>query len=194
MARYQLIASSEGGGVLDLVTKTRIRKDQPGWDDYQAALTAGEVPLPVGIDATQDLAAIKARVCADIDSYAAGLRNKVIAGRSAGGMASWALKLLDAMTVAAGQPSPFAAILPAIATGLGLPETPTSLNGAIAAVRGITEAEHVGKVLAQCAPFMAAEAAIDGMRGKHCDAINAMTDPRDVVTYNWQTGWPSLGG
>ncbi|MDQ5946186.1 MAG: hypothetical protein QG619_1609, partial [Pseudomonadota bacterium] len=75
---------------------------------------------------------------------------------------------------------------------LGLPTTPTSYNHAVAMVRGITEAQHVALVLAQAVPFMAAEAAIDGMRGKHCDAVNAMTDVPSLVAYDWSTGWPEI--
>lgn len=192
MARYQQLSNSEGGGVRDIATNKVIRRGDPGWDEYMGSLSAGEMPLPPGPSVNEDLATLKAKRCAEIDAYAAGLRNKVIAGRSPGEMASWALKLFDAMAVAGAQPSPFAAILPAIGTGLGLPSAPTSYNDAIAKVRGITEGAHVAKVLAQCAPFLMAEAAIDGTRGRHCDAVNAMPDGAAVVTYDWLQGWPEL--
>ena len=37
-----------------------------------------------------------------------------------------------------------------------------------------------------------AEAAIDGTRGKHSDAIAAMPDVQSIVAYDWHSGWPAL--
>ena len=188
-ARYQLLER----GVFDHQARAIVLPADPGWSDYLQWLTEGGVLLPLDpVGQVADLATAKAQRCAEINAYAASLRNKVIAGRSTGEMASWALKLFDAMAVAGSQPSPFAAVLTTLQTALGLPSTPTSYNHAVAMVRGITEAQHVALVLAQAVPFMAAEAAIDGNRGKHCDAVNAMTDVPSLVAYDWSTGWPAL--
>lgn len=192
-ARYQILAE---GGVFDLQTRSIVRpsKSDPAWLAYQAALTAGEVPLPPDAVGQLDLAAAKAARTEEINAYSAGLRNSVIRGRSAGEMASWIIKLLDAMAVQAGTPTPFAALLPQLGTALGLPAAPTSVNAALATVRGISEADHVAKVLAPAVQFLVAEVALDAIRGKHCDAIAAMTDIRDVIAYNWRAGWPAIPG
>lgn len=188
-SRYQLLER----GVFDHQTRSNVLPSGAGWADYLQWLTEGGVLLPLDpVGQVTDLAEAKAQRCTEINAYAASLRNKVIAGRSTGEMASWALKLFDAMAVAGSQPSPFAAVLTTLQTALGLPSTPTSYNHAVAMVRGITEAQHVALVLAQAVPFMAAEAAIDGNRGKHCDAVNAMTDVPSLVAYDWSTGWPAL--
>ena len=187
--RYQLLER----GVFDHQERAVVLPSDPAWAEYQQWLTEGGVLLPLDpVGQVTDLAEAKAQRCAEINAYAASLRNKVIAGRSTGEMASWALKLFDAMAVAGSQPSPFAAVLTTLQTALGLPSTPTSYNHAVAMVRGITEAQHVALVLAQAVPFMAAEAAIDGMRGKHCDAVNAMADVPSLVAYDWSTGWPEI--
>ena len=186
-ARYQLLER----GVFDHQARAIVLPADPGWSDYLQWLTEGGVLLPLDpVGQVTDLAEAKAQRCTEINAYAASLRNKVIAGRSTGEMASWALKLFDAMAVAGSQPSPFAAVLTTLKTALGLPSTPTSYNHAVAMVRGITEAQHVALVLAQAVPFMAAEAAIDGVRGKHCDAVNAMADVPSLVAYDWSTGGP----
>lgn len=190
-ARYQLLER----GVFDHQARAIVLPADPGWSDYLQWLTEGGVLLPLDpVGQAADLAEAKAQRCTEINAYAASLRNKVIAGRSTGEMASWALKLFDAMAVAGSQPSPFGAVLSTLQTALGLPTTPTSYNHAVAMVRGITEAQHVNLVLAQAVPFMAAEAAIDGNRGKHCDAINALSAIPDIVTYDWSTGWPEIPG
>jgi hypothetical protein len=188
MGPYQLLDE----GVFDLSSKTIIKRGQPGWSDYQTWLTQGGVLLPKDSLGQLDLVTAKANRTAEIDSYAASLRNKIIAGRSAGEMAAWTIKLFDAMAVLAAQPSAFTPILATLRTILGLPVTPTSYNHAIAMIRGITETEHATKVVSQAVPFLAAEAAIDGIRGKHNDAINAMLTVPEIITYDWSTGWPAI--
>lgn len=181
-------------GVWDLSTRTVVTKRTTPelWAEYEAWLTAGGILLPPDSVGQMELAEAKTTKCAEINSYAASLRNKIIAGRSAGEMVSWAIKLLDAMAVSAAQPNPFLSILPALQAALGLPSTPNSYNHAIAMVRGITEADHILKVLNQAVPFIAAEAAIDGTRGKHCDYVNNATTVEEIILYNWKTGWPVL--
>lgn len=171
-ARYQIISS---GGVFDHQTKTIVLPGQLGWREYQAALTAGESPLPADEAGMLPLADAIARRVEEINMYSAGLRNRAVRGRSPGELASWAIKLSEARAFLAGGTDADAPTLAAIAT-----------------IRGITTAALVQKVIDQATPFLMAEAAIDGIRGKHCDAIQAMTDVRDVVTYDWSTGWPAI--
>ncbi len=33
---------------------------------------------------------------------------------------------------------------------------------------------------------------LESMRGKHCDAVNAMADVPSLVAYDWSTGWPEI--
>lgn len=57
-------------------------------------------------------------------------------------------------------------------------------------VRGIPLADLCAKVLAKANQFYAAEGALAGICGKHGDAVAAMTDVRDVIVYDWMSGWP----
>lgn len=175
MARYQILMT---GGVFDLTTSSIVlpNNSSPAWQAYQEWLTAGNAPLPP--DATigqDDLATSKTKRKSEIDAYAAGLRNKVVRGRSAGEMASWSIKVAEARAY---QASSNPAQAPTLAT--------------IATIRGITVAALVQKVLDQAAPFLQAEAYIDGIRGKHCDRIDAMVDVASIITYDWMTEWPVL--
>jgi hypothetical protein len=173
-ARYQIL---QEGGVFDHQTRSIIKPDRSTaeWIAYQEWLTAGGIPLPPSSIGLDDLATSKTKRCEEINSYAAGLRNKVIAGRSSGEMASWAVKLGEARAYTA---SSDPADAPTLAT--------------ICAVRSITMANLIGRINAQATPFLQAEAYIDGIRGKHCDAVEAMTDVRDIVTYDWSVGWPDI--
>lgn len=173
MSRYQILKE----GVLDLTTGKEVKPDRSSkaWRDYQEWLTAGGVPLPMDIVGADDLATSKAKRKEEIDAYAAGLRNAAVRGRSAGEMASWAIKLAEARAYTASGQAADAPLLAATAT-----------------IRGIPLADLVVRVLAEAQPFMQAEAAIDGVRGKHCDAVEAMTDVRDIIVYDWRVGWPVI--
>lgn len=174
MSKYQIL---QAGGVFDLETRTPIAPDRSSkpWKDYQAWLTAGNTPLPPSTIGADDLATSKLKRQSEIDAYAAGLRNAAVRGRSAAEMATWTAKLMEARAYTA-TPGPAAAPLLTM----------------IATVRGIPTADLVARVLAQSEPFLQLEAYIDGIRGKHCDAIEAMLDVRDIITYDWLTGWPVL--
>lgn len=171
--RYQTI---QEGGVWDFQTRTRIPADRSNadWQAYLAWLTAGGVPLPPDVVGQDGLDTAKAKRVADVEAYAAGLRNKIVAGISAGEMSSWPIKIMEALAYEASGDDADAPML-----------------AATAQIRGITTAEMVAKVLAVAGQFAMAEAAIDGTRGKHCDAISAMTDVRDVIVYDWRAGWPA---
>lgn len=189
-ARYQFLAD---GGVWDLQRRARVLRDgSAAWDEYQTALTKGEVPLDPDPIGQLSLDEAKANRIADINAYAAARRNAVVRGRSAAEMAGWAIKLVDALAVMSRQPSPFAPILPSIGEMLGLEVR--SINHALGSIRGITEEEHAGKVIAQAVPSLVVEVLLDAVRGKHCDAIEAMTDIRDLLLYDWLAGWPKVPG
>lgn len=189
-SKYQILSS---GGVWDTETRSVILSDNSSalWLAYEVWLTAGNTPLPADTVGQDTLDVTKQKRLAEIDAYAAGQRNLAVRGRSAAEMSGWLGKLLDAMAVRAAQPSPFAAVLPTICTQLGLVSA-TSYNHVLAQIRGITEAAHVTKVIDQAVPFLVMEAALDGNRGKHCDAILAMTTVQQVILYNWRVGWPVI--
>lgn len=171
--RYQILAE---GGVYDHQERAVVRpsRSDPAWQAYQRWLTEGNTPLPADDVGQFDLAAAIVARCEEINMFAAGLRNSYIRGRSAGEMASWALKVNEARNY----------------TASGNPEAAPML-AMTATIRGIALEALVAKVLEQADPFAMAEAAIDGVRGKHCDALQAMTDVRDVITYDWRAGWPA---
>lgn len=175
-ARYQILSS---GGVWDFQTRAIVLPDRSSaaWQEYQSSLTAGETPLPPDVVGQLPLAEAQAARTEEINAYAAGLRNQAIRGRSAGEMASWSIKVAEARAF--------------LASGLATSAPTLALT---ASVRGMPLADLVSRVVAQSAPFLQAEAYIDGIRGKHCDAVLAMTDVRDVVTYDWHAGWPAIPG
>jgi hypothetical protein len=106
-------------------------------------------------------------------SIAKALRDRVIAGISAGEMAGWPIKLAEARAFAA---DPAGAQTPMLA--------------AEAAVRGVTVADLVAKVGGNSTRFAALEAAIGGADGRHRDTLAAMTTFDDVAAYDLTTGWP----
>jgi len=60
--------------------------------------------------------------------------------------------------------------------------------------RGVTLAALVTRVLNKADAAKRIEAAISGISGKHCDAIDARTTAAQIVAYNWRAGWPVVGG
>lgn len=188
MSRYQLLDR----GVFDHETRSIVLPDAPEWQVYREWLTAGGVPMPNDPVGQMPLDEAKRQRIDEINSYCAGQRNKIIKGRSAGEMASWGMKLLDALAVTQGQDSPYKPLMAAIGTALGLPTTPNSINDTMGMIRGNGEADYVSKVLRDGTQFIAAECALDAVRGKHCDAIEAMTDVSSIVVYDWRQGWPII--
>lgn len=173
--RYQLLAE----GVRDHQAKEDIQPDRSSskWQEYQAWVTAGNTALPADALGSLELADAIARRCEEINMYASGLRNAAVRGRSSGEMASWTMKANEAR----------------LYTATGAPADAPTL-ALTAQVRGITLDALVAKVLDQAAPFLQAEAYIDGVRGRHCDAVQAMVDVRDVMAYDWRAGWPTIPG
>lgn len=171
--RYQILPQ----GVFDFSTRTVVLPDNSSaaWQAYQAWLTAGNTPLPPDSVGQDDLATAKLKRQSEIDAYSAGLRNQFVRGRSVGEMASWTIKLVEARAWQATQ---------------DVAQSPMLV--ATAQIRGISTGEMAARVLAQAAPFLQAEAAIDGIRGKHCDAVEACATVPEIITYDWHTGWPTL--
>lgn len=188
--RYQVVLPA---GIRDLQTGKIIFKGMSEWNDYQAWVVGGGITLPPDNSGQYPtLAEAKLAKLEEMETHAAVLRNSVIRGRSVGEMASWGIKLMEALSILGSQPSPFSALMPAIATALGLPQTPTSLCQALGAQRGLTAAQFATKVVQQAAPFLAAEIAIDAARGVHRDAIEACTTIQQLIAYDWHSGWPNL--
>lgn len=119
------------------------------------------------LEETQD------EVCAEIEAFAAELRNKHVANISPAEMASWSIKLSEAAAFAAS----------------GDPESAPLLS-IEATARGCTLAELIAKVNGNATGLAALEAAIAGTSGKHRDAVRALTTFADVLAYDWHMGWP----
>lgn len=171
-ARYQILAE---GGVWDFQTRSRIPADNSNaaWQEYRAWLTAGGIPLPPDSIGQDDLPTAQAKRIAEIEAYAAGLRNKVIAGYSAAEMSSWPIKVMEARAYTISGNAGDAPMLSIEATA-----------------RGITLTDLAAKVLTKADGFAPLEATISGICGKHQDAIRALTDIRDLLVYDWRAGWP----
>lgn len=101
------------------------------------------------------------------------LRDRAIAGISAGEMAGWPIKLAEARAYVADPTN-----------------AKTPMLDAEAAARGVTVAELVGKVGGNSTRFAALEAAIGGTDGRHRDALAALTTFEDVASYDLTAGWP----
>lgn len=171
--RYQVLLS---GGVFDFQTRTIVLPANAEWQEYRAWLTAGNTPLPPDTIGQDDLATAKTKRISEIDAYAAGLRNLVVRGRSAGEMSSWPVKLLESRAW--------------LATADPL-QSPTLVL--TAQIRGITVTELANRVLGLAEPFLQIEATIDGIRGRHNDVVDACTTVAEIITYDWHSGWPNLG-
>lgn len=171
--RYQILPQ----GVFDFTTRSVVPPilSSAAWQEYQAWLTAGNTPLPPDTVGQDDLPTAKLKRQSEIDAYAAGLRNIVVRGRSAGEMASWSVKLIESRAWLANQDPLQAPVLVLTAK-----------------VRGISVNDLATRVIAQAEPFLQAEAYIDGIRGKHCDAVEACTTVQDIIVYDWHVEWPAL--
>lgn len=114
----------------------------------------------------------KELVRAQISARAKTLRDKAIAHVSAGEMASWPIKLMEAQGFAQGGSTP--------------------MLDAEAAARGITTAALVAKVGGNAVFFSALEASIAGTEGKHRDAVQALGGFDLVVVYDFSAHWPEV--
>lgn len=108
-----------------------------------------------------------------IDNHAAELRNKFTAGIGYAEMASWGLKQQEAT-----------------AYRLSGQAADAPLLAAEAIVRSVGIETLVVRVETNAARFMALEANIAGISGKHKDTVTAFVNFEGLLNYNWRTGWP----
>lgn len=116
---------------------------------------------------------LKDRRCMYVDKLATDKRNKVIAPYSPGEMAAWPIKRAEAVAYQVSGNAIDAPNLNAEATARGIP-LPTLVN----------------KVLSDAARFSWIEAHIAGTSGKHRDAIRTCQTIEEIMSYNYNTGWP----
>lgn len=112
---------------------------------------------------------------ASVSLHAKRVRDAVTATIASGEMASWPIKRAEAELFAE---QGDAAECPSLR--------------AESEARGVTLPVLVAKVLSNAARFVAAEAAIGGMDGRHRDAIAALTTFEEVDAYDFSTGWPEV--
>lgn len=144
--------------------------------DGQAMASSGAAQAIIDAYTPADaLAAARAEVTAAITAHAKALRDRVIAGYSAGELASWPIKLSEAAKFGASGQASDAPML-----------------AAEAQARGIELAALVGKVGGNAATFAGLEAVLAGLDGKHRDAIKAIGTIAEVYAYDWRSGWPEV--
>ena len=176
--RYQLLSQ---GGVYNYDTGATIKRGDTGWAEYQAWLSAGNAPLPP-VDKVPTLEEAKEDIKQAINDHATGLRNKAHAGTSPWEAASWGFKFPEAVKI----------------MGYGASTTLTNIKASNpriweeAEIRGIDPRVLAAKIEAKANDFWAMEAKIAGIVGKHCDAVDKLTDVRDVLFYDWRAGWPEV--
>jgi hypothetical protein len=138
------------------------------------ALVATDEAAAQAVIDTFTLAQAKAARCAEVSLYSGVVRDRFMAGKSAAEMASWPLKVAQAVTYTA---SGDASQVPMLAIE--------------AQARGVTLSTLVAKVNANAQAFSALEATIAGIDGKHRDAIMALDSFAAVASYNIAAGWPA---
>lgn len=105
-----------------------------------------------------------------------GLRDKIIAGAHPMEVQGWIAKATEALANAADPRDD--AKFPMIKLE--------------AAARGVAPDALVAKIAAKRAALINAEAAIEGARGRHKDAIRAMATVDELDAYDITTGWPVI--
>jgi len=176
--RYQQLRQ---GGVYDYDTGQTIKRGDDGWDEYQAWLSSGNKALPP-VDKITTLEEARADIKSAISDYAASLRNKTTLGISPAEIMAWTYKFLEAEKI----------------VGYGAQTTLATIqksNPRIweeAEYRGIDARDLAKKIWQKGAAFYKTEAHISGISGKHADAVDALDDVRDVLFYDWLSGWPEV--
>ena len=186
--RYQVMLPS---GIFDLQTRRQIFYGTAEWDEYQAALSAGEELVPPNQLGQLSLSGAKTAMIAEMEAYASSLRNGVNRGRTSGELAMWLLKLHDAIAIKASQQSPYSALMADIAAYLGIGQTPDSISQALGVPQGLTKMQFATAFITRAVPMIAIELAIEVRRGQHRDGINACATVLEVMRYDWHTGWPA---
>jgi len=143
------------------------------WTAFQANAARDGIEL-IPPASAPTCAELIARRCSESDALAAGKRDAIVAGTSPAEMASWPIKLAEAVKFTASSN-------PADAPNLS----------AEATARGVTLASLAAMVQTNGATLAALEAQIAGANGKHKDALGAMTDSSAVLSYDIATGYPT---
>ncbi|MCL2872430.1 MAG: hypothetical protein FWF41_05565 [Betaproteobacteria bacterium] len=176
--RYQLLRQ---GGVYDYDTGQTLKLGDPGWDEYQAWLSAGNKALAPA-DKIPTLDEARANIKSAISDIAASLRNKTTLGISPAEIMAWTYKFLEAEKI----------------VGYGAQTTLANIKASNpriweeAEYRGIDARDLAKKIWQKGSAFYKMEAAIAGISGKHSDAVDALADVRDVLFYDWLSGWPEV--
>ncbi|MDP1686878.1 hypothetical protein [Hydrogenophaga sp.] len=110
----------------------------------------------------------------EISAHATALRNRVIAGYSAGELASWSLKLGEARAFEASS------------------SAATPILSVESSMRGVSLESLVQRVLQNGMMFSMAEAAIAGCEGFHRDALDRCATFEEVAAYDFTAGWPKV--
>lgn len=109
----------------------------------------------------------------EVSKFATALRNKVVADYSPGEMASWSLKLSEAVKYLAG-------------------DTNCPMLTMEANFRGVSLESLVNRVMENAALFSGAEALIAGVEGSHRDNIDLLTTFEEVNSYDFTANWPEV--
>lgn len=107
---------------------------------------------------------------AHVDYVASFLRSKAVARAHPGEMALWPTKLAEALQ----------------------PDKTGTLIETEAATRGVPVDALAARIIAASKALKAREAEISGTRGKHNDALDALTTVEQVLTYDISAGWTGL--
>lgn len=116
---------------------------------------------------------LKTYLTAQIEQHAVDLRAMYIGNTSPAEMASWTLKVAEAVKYNATQVATDAPMLTLEATA-----------------RGIDLQQLVDKVVYKASLMSQLEAVVSGNAGRHTDAIKQLTDIQQLYAYDWSTGWP----
>lgn len=165
-----IVYTDKGAGLTERINRMGLYLRQ----ENGVMMSNDDAATQVVIDA-YTLADAQAYKCAEVDAYAKQLRDKVIKTYSAGEMASWPIKVAEAVKF--------------LATGQVADAPMLAIE---ATARGTTMANLADRVSAKALAFAGLEATIAGVSGKHCDAIKACDTFEQVSAYDFNAGWPAV--
>ena len=174
MAQYKLHPNC---GVFDESNNYIIpKRGNPEWEAYLTWFRDGGIPTPPDVvkEYVPSLNEIKVAVMAQVDQTAAVVRMRFLANISPGEMAAWATKERLAREYLASDGASDLGVL-AIEAG----------------TRGISVGALIVKVLTKATLYYQLEGIICGLNGKHNDIIKNLPTVKDVLNYDYQTGWPT---
>lgn len=160
-------------GVEDAETGEHIVPGAARWPEYEAWLAKpGNAPLPAAATPAISRGEALARKLSEIEEIASAARQRVTGPVSPQEMASWPVKLQQA-----------------IAFTESAPETDFEMIAIEARARGVEVIEIASRVISNARGYSAAEARIAGTAGKHRDAVRALTEAGDILAYDTTKGW-----